>query len=238
MKKTIVCMAVILLVAGSSLDLIAGQKETTPELKKKIVKVNYIDGREAHQILNVYCSRFGRIQLQRNRNTLIIEDQPDFVDKLLSILKEIDVRPMDLQFTVDLILASSSKFLTDEKIASDPVLKEIQKMLKYEYFKLLDSTLIKVLDNSRSSQRMGGDGISLSLHLEPRHIKDGNKDSFQVALSLRQNHGFRKDSGDDTYSLIDTTLMLKSGERSIVGVSKLNGGDKALIMILKGTILK
>jgi len=238
MKKTIICLTVILLFAGTGVDLFAQRNEASPTLKKEIIKVNYVNAREALSILQVYCSRHGRIQLQRNRNMLIIEDQPEFVDKLLSILKDIDMKPLDLQFTVDLILASSKQDFSDKKIASDPVIKEIKKMLKYEYFKHLDSSLIKVLDNSHSSQRMGGDGISLQLILEPRHIKEGEKDSFQVELSLRQNHGFRKDGSDNTYSLIDTTLMLKSGERSIVGVSKLNGGDKALIMILKGTILK
>ncbi|NIN93016.1 hypothetical protein GTO36_08580, partial [bacterium] len=38
--------------------------------------------------------------------------------------------------------------------------------------------------------------------------------------------------------LIGTTLTVKSGERTVVGVSKLDGGDKALILILSGKVIK
>ena len=32
-------------------------------------------------------------------------------------------------------------------------------------------------------------------------------------------------------NLLETSLTLKSGDRTVVGVSKLNGGDNALILI-------
>jgi len=49
---------------------------------------------------------------------------------------------------------------------------------------------------------------------------------------------------DKSYSLknpvrlIDTSLSIQSGERSVVGVSKLNGGDLGLILIIEGKIIK
>jgi hypothetical protein len=82
---------------------------TAPEpvqMRKEVVKVNYIEAQEAFQILLAYKSARGHIQMQRNRNILIIEDTPDFVDKLLSILTELDVKPLDLMFTVDVIMAA------------------------------------------------------------------------------------------------------------------------------------
>jgi hypothetical protein len=32
--------------------------------------------------------------------------------------------------------------------------------------------------------------------------------------------------------------MLKDGERSVVGVSKLNGGDTALILVIEGRVIR
>jgi hypothetical protein len=38
-------------------------------------------------------------------------------------------------------------------------------------------------------------------------------------------------------TLIETQLTMKSGEKTVVGVSKLNGGDKGLILILSGKVI-
>ena len=240
MKKLLIVLTILGLVlvsAGESLTY--GQAQV--ELKKEIIKVNYIEAQEAFSILVPYKSARGKVQLQRGRNTLIIEDTPEFVDKLLSILKGIDQKPMDLQFTVDLIIGSVSgegMGSPDRSLTSDPLIKELRSMLKYEHFKRLDASLIKVQDNSYSSQRIGGDGISLLLSLEPRHIREQGKDLFQVELRLERYQGFKEDGNSRVISLIRTTLSVKSDERSVVGVSKLNGGDKALILILQGKVIK
>ncbi len=222
-------------------------------LRKEVIKVNYIDAGEAMQILNSYKSGRGRIQRQRNRNTLIIEDTPEFVDKLLSILEELDLRPLDLMFTVDVIMGSMQEEFGEPLSGSDALVKELKSLLKYKHFSRLDATMIKIQDNSRSAQRMGGQGIGLLLELEPRHIKDGKTDAFMVELSLRQTTKripFKQYSGGEekilrynsvdlekSLILLQTSLSLKDGERSVVGVSKLNGGDTALILVIEGKVI-
>jgi type II secretory pathway component GspD/PulD (secretin) len=219
-------------------------------MRKEIIKVNYIEAQEAFQILIAYKSNRGRIQMQRNRNILIIEDTPEFVDKLLSILKELDVRPLDLMFTVDVIMGSMEEKGGEKIPGSDKLLKELKSLLKYKHFARLDTTMIKVQDSGRTSQRMGGQGIGLLLELYPRHVRDGGQDGFQVELSLRQTtRQFSRQDADGklqhlgtplekSMSLLQTSLMLKDGERSVVGVSKLNGGDTALILVIEGRVVR
>jgi hypothetical protein len=243
-KATIFFVAFFLL--GNVIPMLYAQQETgQSNLRKEIVKVNYIEARSAYSILMPYMSRNGKLQLVRESNMLIIEDIPDIVDKILSILKEIDVKPLDLQFTVDLILGAVSEDSSedasgstrDRKLESDPLIKELSKLLTYESFKRLDSTLINVQDNSRSTQRLGGGGLSFRLDLLPRYIKEETNDSIRVELSLTSTR-YKKDGSPISLTLIDTTISLKSGDRSVVGVSKLNGGDKALILILSGHVKK
>ena len=223
-------------------------------VRKEVVKVNYIDAGEAMVILQSYKSPRGRIQRQRNRNTLIIEDTPEFMDKLLSILKELDVRPLDLMFTVEVIMGSMQEEPGETLSGSDALVKELKSLLKYKHFSRLDTTMIKIQDNGRSAQRMGGQGIGLLLELYPRHIKDGKNDAFQVELSLRQTTKripIRQNSTggvkilryeavdlEKNLTLLQTSLSLKDGEHSVVGVSKLNGGDTALILIIEGKVIK
>jgi len=250
MRKTTIFFLALFLLVGSMPILYAHQNTEQLSPKKEIVKVNYIDARSAYSILTPYMSRNGKLQLVRESNMLIIEDIPEIVEKILAILKEIDIKPLDLQFTVDLIVGymsegsqddrsgmadDATRMLNDKELKSDPLIKELSKLLTYKSFRRLDSTLINVQDNSRSTQRLGGDGMSLRLDLQPRHIKEEDGDSIRVDLSLMDNR-YKKDGSPISMILIDTTISLKSGDRSVVGVSKLNGGDKALILILSGFV--
>lgn len=117
-------------------------------------------------------------------------------------------------------------------------MKELSQLLQYKSFKRLDTALMKVQDNKRSSQRMGGEHLMFQLHLKPRHIKEDKGDSIQVELYLLQDMGLNSEGKTRSINLVETTLSIKSGERTVVGVSKLNGGDKALILILSGSVVK
>jgi len=242
MKKTRTGLLVFFLLAGTALNLYSSSGLYQSETKKAIVEVKYISASRVHDILRYYTSRNGRIQVLYERNTVIIEDTPEVVEKLLSIIKEIDVKPLDLQFTIDLILGSltleAKRSRVDNELRSDPVIRELQRLLKYQSFIRLDSSIIKVQDNKQSYQRMGGDGISLLLRMEPRLIKEEKADTFQVELRLSQQQGINKEGKEISTTLIDTTLTLKSGERTVVGVSKLDGGEKALILILSGKVIQ
>jgi hypothetical protein len=247
MKKISMILLAFFFLTGMSLSLYC-QQQAKPELKKEIVQVKYLSAHRALGLLFPYISPptpgpMGKIQELPERNALIIEDRPEVVEKLLSILKELDVKPLDLQFTADLILGSletSAGAAGDElkELMSDPVIRELNSLLKYKSFKRLDSSIIKVQDNTRSSQRIGGSDISLQLEIRPRFIKEEKADTFLVELYLSQSKGLTPDGKERTYTLLSTTLTLKSGERTVVGVSKLDGGDKALILILSGKIIK
>jgi len=250
MRKTSIILLAFFFLTGMSLSLY-GQQQAKPEMKKEIVLVKYLSARRAALLLNPYLSRnmpgglYGKIQDLPERNALIIEDTPEQVEKLLSMLKELDVKPLDLQFTADVILGSLDTSLVaagDElkELMSDPVIRELNSLLRYKSFKRLDSSIIKVQDNTSSTQRIGGGGISLQLRISPRFIKEEKADMFLIELSLSKPSGIYSAEGKEgpPSTLIDTTLSMKSGERTVVGVSKLDGGDKALILILYGKVIK
>lgn len=239
------CLLVFFFLAAMALNLNSFGEEQKPQLRKEIVQVKYLDVISVLNTLAPYMSQYGKIQRIRERNAIIIEDTPESVEKLLSILKEIDVKPLDIQFTVDLIMGaldSTSAGLSEKEIKSDPVLRELSSLLRYKAFKPLDSAIVKVQDNSHSSLRIGGEGLSFILEIHPRYIKEEKADTFQVKLRLEQiNPPVFSPEGKKLRSnltVIDTTFSLKSGERTVVGVSKLDGGDKALILIISGKVIK
>lgn len=240
MKKIGILSLAFFLLCGSMVAL-QGASSQRGQTKTEIVTIKYIDVKWTEDLLHPYMSRVGTIRRLHDGNKLVIEDTPENVEKILAILKELDVKPLDLQFNVDLILGSTTSQTDegfDKELKSDPVMKELGQLLQYKSFKRLDSALMKVQDNKGSSQRMGGDHLMFRLQLRPRYIKEEKGDSIQVELYLSQDMGLSAEGKQRSISLVETALSIKSGERTVVGVSKLNGGDQALILILSGSLVK
>ena len=252
MKKFLTGILVLCFLAGASLNVYASAGQTTiPELKTEFVKLKYIKARQVQSLLTGYQSGLGRIRIQDELNIITVQDIPEIVEKMLALLKKIDVKPVDILFTVDLILGigESSKDASNvsrfrkaveyyKKIESDPLIKELKKVLSYKYYNKVGSSFLRVQDGGYSDHRIGGSDLDLELRLVPRYVREEKEDVFQLELRLRQFTGYVHEGVKKYQTLINTPLTIKGGERTVVGVSKLDGGDKALILILQGKIVK
>ncbi len=254
MKKSIGILCVFFLLTGITLNLYASGQQKKPDLKKEFVKLKYAEAEQVHQVLRSFESERGRITSNRDLNIITIQDIPEIVDKMLSLIKEIDVKPVDLLITVDLILGSMglekapelarliSGRSSKKKLESDPLIKELKGVLGYTHYNRIDSSFIRIQDNTYSDLKLGGKGLDLSLNLRPHYVKEEKVDTFRLGLRLRQHiSGFKNDKieiNEKNMILIGTTLTVKSGERTVVGVSKLDGGNKALILIISGKVIK
>ncbi|MCJ7643318.1 MAG: hypothetical protein MUP28_02425, partial [Candidatus Aminicenantes bacterium] len=121
------------------------QQERTkgPELKQETVRLKYAKPQEVQNLLRPYQNPFGQISWDRdNDNLLVISDTPETLARILAIIKEIDVKPVDLLFMVQLVLGSEAgDAKTDEVLQNDPLIAELKKLLRYKSFTLLDSNL-------------------------------------------------------------------------------------------------
>ncbi|MFQ6070449.1 MAG: secretin N-terminal domain-containing protein [Candidatus Aminicenantales bacterium] len=212
------------------------QPQKPPELKREIVKLKYIRASQAQRVLMTYSSTpYGRIMSDDSLGLITIKDTPEIVAKMLSVIKEIDVKPADLEFVIDLFLATIGQGAERKprlKSSDEPVVRELKTLLNLAEFELLDKSLARIQENRRLEMLMGGKGIELELRLEPRYIREEKGGMIQVQMRLMQ----RKDV-KNVVKLIETTLSLKSGERTVVGVSKLDGGEKALVLLISGKVI-
>ena len=91
------------------------------------------------------------------------------------------------------------------------------------------------------------------MEFRPRVIRRDKTDDIQIEVELRQieAHYVMKETsqkenqtviterpGASHQTLIASSLTVKSGEKTVVGVSRMDGGDKALILIISGKILR
>ncbi len=251
MKKAIGILLVFAVLSAAGISAFGSQDQVPrPELRKELVKLKYIRARQVHQLLVGYQSEYGRIRVEDELNIITIQDTPEIVEKMLSVIQEIDVKPVDILFTVDLIVGAFKEEgeevtrvggkASDRELESDPLMKEMQRVMRFETLNKIGSALLRVQDGKRSEQILGGSGMEFMLQLRPRHVKEEKGDAFQVDLELRHQRVKQTGTMAQTRSvaLIETALTFRSGEKTIVGVSKLDGGDKALVLVISGKIIK
>ena len=154
MKKSIGISLVFLLLLGTTLSIQASEDQLkNPELRKELVKLKYIQARQVQPLLTGYQSEYGRIRIEAGLNIVTIQDTPEIVERMLSVIKTIDVKPVDILFTVELIVGSfeaanvAGKKVSDKGLESDPLMKEMQRVMRFKTLNKIGSALMRVQDN-------------------------------------------------------------------------------------------
>jgi len=249
MKKTMIALVAL----AFTLAVIApaqAQKEEAKNLRKEIVKLKYVRAQDIQNLLYSYVSRDGHIQFNPNMPAVLsVSDTPENVEKILAAVRELDVKPADVLYTVQLILGSETDAATDADLRNDPIIKELGKLLRYKGYTLLDATLIRVVNMDRASAVLGPKA-EFELALRPEVAGDAKAPLIKTGVRLRQivralakstakpeNAEAAQGQINNVATLIESSLNVKSGERTVVGVSKLDGGDKGLILIISAKIV-
>lgn len=223
-----------------AVDVTQDQKAEPKNLRKEIVKLKYVRAQDILNLLYTYVSRDGHIQVNPNLPSILaVGDSPENVEKILAAIRELDVKPADVLFTVQLILGSEADAQTDAELQSDPIIKELRKLLRYKGYTLLDASLVRVINRERASVVLGPKA-EFEFALRPDVAGDAKAPVIKTEVRLRriEQLGFSADKPiTNVATLIESTLNIKSGDRTVVGVSKLDGGDKGLILIISAKIV-
>jgi hypothetical protein len=243
MKKGLIAFLMLAVLAALTVPSFAqeppSQKPETKPLRKELIRLNYVLGDDIQSLIYTFLDvRYERVNMSSDKKTLTISAYPENVEKVLQVIKELDVKPADLLFTVQLVLGSETEEKTDPELQADPIIKELRKLLRYKGYTLLDTSLIRGMDKQHSEVILGKKA-DFALTMVPDVVK-GPVDNIKVGLRLRQTgqetilrpDGVSPTTRSTVKDLIQSTLSLKSGDKTVVGVSKLDGGDKGLILIL------
>jgi len=226
-RKIFVFSFLVLFLTISFFTVVSGN-ESKEVLKKEIIKFKYKKPSEIYPLLFPFGSKKGVIQYSDKLNVMTISDYPENVEKMLAVIKECDVKPKQLEFKIWLILAEvkeKSKSINIPPIAK--VIKELESFLKYNYYQLLDSSYLKTSESEYSSIILG-DSYRFRLSvLKSKFIKDKKEEIINFSVRLTGEKG----------ALIESKLNLKNGETTVVGVSKMDGGNKGLILIITAKAL-
>jgi type II secretory pathway component GspD/PulD (secretin) len=241
-KALLIALCVIMAIFLVSVNITLAQ-ETSPKMRQEIVKLKYTRSNDilSGGILYTFLSPQGKINANPQAGMITVSDYPENVEKVLALIREMDVRPADLQFTIQLVLGSRmSEEKQDETLNDDPVVKELKSLLNYKSFYLLDTSLIRAIDRENSQVTMGKNA-ELRLELRPTYVKEDKENPIQVRARLSKIGGIiggGENARREATTLLESNFSMKPGEKTVVGVSKMDGGDKGLILIISGKVIK
>jgi len=235
----------------------SGQHQEKPgaSWRQEVIKLKFTTAEDIRFLLYSYLSPTAKIFTAKNLpNVLTIADFPENVEKALAAIKQIDVKPADFLFTVQVILASEDESKVDPELQTDPIIRELRQLLRYQGFILMDTAVIRGVDQQWSSIILG-DAAQFSLQVKGKVARGQTPEIIQTEVSLTQIREKQATEGSVisptmpkvppqiiwasvNKNLVQSHLNIKSGERSVVGVSRLDGGEKGLILVISGKILE
>lgn len=246
MKKAVLVTALLAVLTAALAPAAAkepGQPQavSTAGFKTEIVRLKYVKPRTVIPLLLAFQSERGRLDYSPDSRDAVItvSDLPENVSRILAAIREVDVKPVDVLFTVQLVVGSDDEGRTDSELQSDPVIKELRSLLRFKNYALLDSTMVRGLSGEWAQLRMGRQA-DFELGLRPEVTREKPLDMIKVEVWLRQvvraeaaakAEGLKAEAAARKQLLV-STLNIRSGDRTVVGVSRLGGGDKGVILII------
>jgi hypothetical protein len=237
MKNSIWILATLMLLgvpflasAGDRTDRTRGEQ---PELRHELVHLQHIAPRDAERTLQPFLGRWGRLDSNETLGTLTIVDEPALVGKMLDVLAELDVPRKSWDFRILLVQARKLGTAVELGPLSDypDLASEIQDLFRFDTFEELDSSFVQVMDGNKGTLRVGGtEGFRVDLIPHAR-----GDERVEVEFHLYRTNTL-VDGADATVlygTIVETSFETTPGQTTIVGASRLDGDDRALITIVE-----
>lgn len=172
-------------------------------------------------------------------------------ERIARALARQDATPRTQTFQV-ILLAASAKAgasATDLSQSAQKALNDLRDFLPYKSYQVLDSTWLRTTQTAEG-RLVGRHGMGYSLRLRFRPVGGAeDKNLFVEIFRIDEEPGMPRPSAEAKpgeaalaprapRDLIDTSFGLKEGETIVVGTSKLDGSDEALVVLLTAVPVK
>jgi hypothetical protein len=159
-------------------------------------------------------------------------------EKIARALAKADASPQTRNLQILLLSATMKAGASTSEIPENAqkALADIKKFLPFKSYQLVDAAWMSVTEDQGAQGRLGGAG-GAAYQVKLQFQRGGNQDApslFFDHFELGQEAIFQGKEGPrfDVRRLIDTTFNVKVGETVVVGTSRADGADGALVVLL------
>lgn len=157
------------------------------------------------------------------------------------LLAERDMPPATQEFRVILLRADQSGNMPEVSADAGAALEDLREMLPYTGFEMIDSGWIRTSGSgSTTLGEAGSFRVQLNFAGDPRQDKALLIREFELAHSQVFWESIQGEDGDSTprahltdpKSVLSSQFGINVGETVVVGTSRTNGGNEALVVLL------
>lgn len=228
-------------------------KEAPFRTRSNQYEIRYLDLHSAEEMAWDLCSHRDsceiRTQKDMNRSLgyLVVEADNLTHERIARRLAELDIAPTTQSFQLILLAGSTQAGTTPKDLSpgAQKALNDLKGFLPYKSYALLDSTFLRGTPEAPSTARLvgrGGAAYNLRMAFDAAGLEE-KRQLFVSRFALREEGGTtpvvpsRTDAtgGSERRAprdLVDTTFSLKPGETIVVGTSRLDGSEDALVVLL------
>jgi hypothetical protein len=212
------------------------------ETVTRVYRVSHLDLRDAallaHQLcLNAYDSEHCGYSIE-GQNWFSYRTHPEMHDQITALLKSNDRLPASLNMRVVLLVADNNQRPEpDLPDAEARALDDLKQFLPYKGYRVLESGWVRT--KARGELRLGTDPLYLA-EIDLRgdrspgdrsvHVR-GFRLATEIPTTVITDSGKAQESFR-SMEILSTSFTMDVGETVVVGTSKLNGDDEALVVLL------
>ncbi|HSS47420.1 MAG TPA: hypothetical protein VLX28_00605 [Thermoanaerobaculia bacterium] len=224
------------------------------------VEIRYVDLHAAEQLAWDQCPEKERCQISVSaflgdtsakwvgdsslKGFLEVRSDSATHERIARALAKADAAPVTQSFQLLLLAASTQKAAGEPDVpaSAQKALADLRGFLPYKSYQLLDSTWLRATQDRPTEGRVVG-RQEQSYHVKLRFRVTGNDQMFLDAFALSEEFPVARPASDAKKGeapaapraprdLISTSFSLKKGETIVVGTSKIDGSEDALVVLL------
>lgn len=240
------CIPILLMLLTASVASAAPRDETDPMHFHSVrYEIHYLDLHAAEVLAWEQCPAAikdrCRVSTSSTHGAKSLEVNADSAthERIAQALAKVDSVPATQVFQAILLAASNRPGTAMPELppGAQKALADIRGLLPFKSYEQLDGTLLRTTEMAEG-HLVGREGrqYRISLRFEPAGVPGGN-DLFIDQFRLREEASFPAAKAEDKMprpqrDLISTSFGLKRGETIVVGTSKSDAGDEALVLLL------
>lgn len=215
------------LIAAAAAGLF-GQEQAEGELQLHAHELRYQTVREAAALVYPLLSEDGTLDVQKEANTLVIRERPEYLERIVRLLRDFDHPALPLELDVQIVRAgpeSSAQVAGARSATPLPVElgNRLRELFRYESYVVQAGAALETLEGEVVTMDLA-DLYGLRLKVGPvisrRNIK---LQGFRLV---------RRADGEDVAELIHTNLNLELDEPFILGLSRTEASPDALMVVI------
>ena len=234
MNNKMICTLAVGLAANLlllAMPLSAQEEESQiPQFEERIFTVQYGNLDAIYEMVRVFRSPFGKMNADRGSSIIVVRDTPETIDRVAKIIAEMDVPPDSIRLTFFVFVATrdaTGGLPSDIPEGVTKSLTELTKLMSYRSYRLEGQVLLTVASTANVAEtNISSDIGRITIRFTPRYNSQGK------ILSLEELRLFIVRSNGESSQPFRTDVVVEDGGVSIVGASKINGGDEALLAIV------